>query len=146
MAEESAGGAAGALVVRKRGRRASEELRGQTVIAVLEGGMSVATAARRFDVDHGSVRRWVKRFLERGHVRPDKPPGRPSSIERQRGRIFRILEARPAISGTALREALTAEGLAFGVTTVRGFLRRHGLERARRLARLRARRKRWTEQ
>ena len=57
-----------------------------------------------------------------------------------------ILEARPAISGTALREALAAEGAAFGVTTVRGFLRRHGLERARRLARLRARRKRWTEQ
>ena len=146
MAEESTGGAAGALVVRKQGRRASGELRGRAVAAVLEGGMSVAAAARHFDVDHGSVRRWVGRFLERGHVRPDKPPGRPSLIERQRGRIFRILEARPAISGAALREALAAEGVEFAASTVQGFLRRHGLERARRLARLRARRKRWTGQ
>ena len=42
-----------------------------------------------------------------------------------------------------LRDALAAEGFMFGASTVQSFLKRNGLDRARRLAR---RRKRWTEQ
>ena len=76
-------------------------------------------------------------------MRPDRRGGSASRIEPHRERIFRILEARPAISGQKLRDALAAEGLEFSAVTVRSFLKRHGLERDRRLAR--RRRKRWTE-
>ena len=45
-----------------------------------------------------------------------------------------------------LRDALAAEGLLFHPATVQNFLKRHGLERARRLARPRRKQwKRWTE-
>ncbi len=66
--------------------------------------------------------------------------GRPSQIEPQRERIFRILKARPAISSRGLRDALAAEGLEFSIITVQRFLKRYGLQSDRRLARLARRR------
>ncbi len=76
-------------------------------------------------------------------MRADPTGGRrPSRIEPQRERILRILAARPRLTMYGLRDALAAEGFAFHVTTVQRFLKRHGLERERRLAR--RRRKRWT--
>ena len=128
MATESAGGPASSMPARRRGRPVSEDLRGRAVTAVLKGDMTAAAAARYFGLGENTV----GRFRERGHVRPDKRPGRPSRIEPERKRIFRILEARPEISTEALREALAAEGLAFAIATVRGFLRRRGLQRTRR--------------
>ena len=108
---------------------------------MVERGWSAAAAARQFGLGGSSVRLWVKRFRERGHVRPDAMGGSASRIEPERERIFRILEARPAISAQKLRDALAAEGLAFDATTVQRFLKRHGLERDSRLARLRRKRR-----
>ncbi len=147
MTKESTGetksGPAGALPELRRGRPVGTDLRGVAVAAVVERGMSAAAAARHFGLGAVSVRLWVRRFRERGHVRPDKQGGSASRIEPERERILRILEARPRLSVRGLRDALAAEGLAFDASTVQRFLKRHGLERERRLHRLR--RKRWTE-
>ena len=145
MARESTTGPAGVPVEGRRGRRVSEDLRGRAVAAVLEGGMTPAAAARHFGLADSSVRNWVKRFRERGHVRPDPMGGGVSRVEPERERIFSILKTRPAITVRGLCDALAAEGLSFGRSTIQQFLKRHGMERPRRLARLRARRKRWTE-
>ncbi|MCY3754731.1 MAG: helix-turn-helix domain-containing protein [Alphaproteobacteria bacterium] len=143
MTDESRSGPAGAL--RRQGGPVGEELRSLAVAAVVEDGMSVSAAARRFGLSRDSVGSWVKRFRERGHVRRDPVGGSASRIEPHRERIIRIIEARPAISMYGLRDALAAEGFAFHAATVQNFLKRHGLERDRRLARFRRRRKRWTE-
>ena len=109
--------------------------------AVVERGMSAAAAARHFGLEAATVRNWVRRFRERGHVRPDRQGGSASRIEPERERILRILKARPAVSVRKLRDALAAEGLSFSASTVQNFLKRHGQERDRRLARLRRKRK-----
>ena len=140
---ETKGGPAGALPELRQGRPVGTDLRGVAVAAVVERGMSAAAAARHFGLGEASVRLWVRRFRERGHVRPDKQGGSASRIEPERERILRILEAQPRLSVRGLRDALAAEGPAFDASTVQRFLKRHGLERERRLDRLR--RKRWTE-
>ena len=143
MTKESKSEPAAALRRPRRGRPVGEDLRSMAVAAVVEEGMSAAAAARRFGLARASVGNWVRRFRERGHVRPDRMGGSASRIEPHRERILRILEARPALTMYGLRDALAAEGLEFHAITVQNFLKRHGLERERRLAR--HRRKRWTE-
>ena len=140
-AEVTNGPVEAALRPRRGGRPVNEELRGLAVAAVLERGMSAEAAARHFGLAANSVRRWIRRFRERGHVRPEKIGGSDSRIEPERERILRILAARPAISMYGLRDALAAEGLVFHPATVQRFLRRHRLERERRLARLYRKRK-----
>ena len=140
---ETKGGPADALPELRQGRPVGTDLRGVAVAAVVERGMSAAAAARHFGLGEASVRLWVRRFRERGHVRPDKQGGSASRIEPERERILRILEAQPRLSVRGLRDALAAEGLAFDASTVQRFLKRHRLERERRLDRLH--RKRWTE-
>ncbi len=132
---------AGALRRSRRGRPVGEELRSLAVAAVVEEGMNVEAAARRFGLAGSSVRGWVKRFRERGHVRRDPMGGRASRIEPERERILRILAKRPRLTMYGLRDALAAEGLSFHAATVQNFLKRHGLERDRRLAR-----RRWKRQ
>ncbi|MDE0408435.1 MAG: helix-turn-helix domain-containing protein [Alphaproteobacteria bacterium] len=144
MTVETANGQAGMLGKQRRGSPVGQDLRGRAVAAVLEGGMSAAAAARRFGLSESAVRNWVRRFRKRGHVRPDPMGGGVSRIEPERERIFRILEARPRLTIRGLCAALAAEGLFFGSSTVHRFLKRHGLERDRRLARSR-RKRRWTE-
>ena len=142
MTEDSAGGPAGALrPPRRQGRPVGEELRRLAVAAVVEEGMSAAAAARRFGMAGESVRRWVKRFREQGHVRRERMGGSVSRIEPERERIFRILAARPTLTVRGLRDALAAEGASFGTSTVQSFLKRHSLERKRRLPRRRRRAK-----
>ena len=143
MTDESRSDPTGAL--RRRGGPVGEELRSLAVAAVVEDGMSVSAAARRFGLSRDSVGSWVKRFRERGHVRRERMGGSASRIEPHRERIIRIIEARPAISMYGLRDALAAEGFAFHAATVQNFLKRHGLERDRRLACFRRQRKRWTK-
>ncbi len=138
MAEELEGG----LAVSGPGRAVGVELRERAVAAVLQEGMSMAAAARRFGLGERNVSRWVKRFVERGHVRPDARGGRPSRVEAERERIVRLLEARPELSSRALSEALAAEGVQLAARTLRRFLKRHRMERSRRLA-VRRRRRRW---
>ena len=125
-----------------QGKAYGEDLRRRAVSAVLEEGMSLAAAGRQFRVNRQSVARWVQRYREHGHVRPDARGGDLQSwrIEEERGRILRLLERQPGLSVRALRDRLAAEGLAFGISTIQRFLKRHGLERDRRLARLGTRR------
>ncbi|MYE02475.1 MAG: transposase [Alphaproteobacteria bacterium] len=122
------------LTERKRGRPAGEELRRRVVAAVLERGMSGNAAARHFEVGEASVRRWIVRYLERGHLRDDPRPGRPSSTEPERERIFRLLEKRPDLSVGALQRALAAEGPVISTASLYRFLKRHSLWRHRRRA------------
>ena len=145
--DESMDGSTDGLPERRRGRAVSEDLRAAAVAAVLREGMSIRAAARRFALARSSVDTWMKRFRERGHVRSDSKGGRASRIEPEHERILRILAARPGLSMYGLRDALAAEGLEFHATTVQRFLRRHRLERERRLARQRRERgrQRWTE-
>ncbi len=132
-----------ALAVSGRGRAVGMELRRRAVAAVVQGGMSTRAAAARFGLSAPSVSRWVNRFRERGHVEPDpRGGGRRSQVEVERERIVRILEACPEMSSRALGEALAAEGVRFSDRTLRGFLKRHRMERPRRLA-VRRQRKRW---
>ncbi len=122
-------------VVSRRGLAIGEHLRRRAVAAVLERGMSMRAAAQLYEVSESSVWLWVQRFRERGHVRPDRQGGGGRSrIEPERERIFRILKARPALSIHGLRKALAAEGVIFSFATVQRFLKRHGLERKKRLA------------
>ena len=137
---EAVSGQAGAPGGQRRGRAVSEDLRSRAVAAVLEGGMSGAAAARHYGLTESTVRLWVRRFRERGHVRPDARGGSVSPVEAARERIVRLLEERPGLSVRGLSRALAAEGQSFSQSAVQRFLKRHGLERYRRPAR----RKRWT--
>ena len=128
------------LAERKPGRPVGEQLRRRAVAAVVERGMSARAAGRLFEVAGASVSRWVRQYRGRGQLRPARQGGcRPSLIEPERERVFRLLEARPELGIHALRAVLAAEGLAFGFGTVQRFLKRHGLERRKRLARRRRR-------
>ena len=120
------------LTERKRGRPVGEELRRRVVAAVLEKGMSGYAAARQFEVSERSVRRWIGRYLERGHMRDDPKSGRPSSTEPERERIFRLVEQRPDLTVGALQRALAAEGPVVTTTSLYRFLKRYGLWRRRR--------------
>ena len=122
-------------VVRRRGHAVGEHLRRRAVAAVLERGMTLRAAARLYEVSDSSICVWVQRFRERGHVRPDRQGGGGvSRIEPERERIFRILKTRPELSIDGLRKALAAEGVTFSFATIQRFLKRHGLERKKRLA------------
>ena len=132
---------ADSLAKRRPGRPVGEEMRRRAVAAVVEKGMSARAAGRLFDVADVSISRWVREYLQSGRLRAKPMGGRASRIEPERERIFRILEARPGLTIRKLRDALAAEGLEFGQTTVQRFLRRHGLQRELRLARLHARNK-----
>ena len=127
------------LAERRSGRAVGEDLRRRAVAAVLEKGMSAQAAGRLYEIGGASVARWVRRFRESGLVRADRLGGdrRSWRIEAERERIFRLLEAQPELGIHALRAALAAEGLIFGFGTMQRFLKRHGLERRKRLARRR---------
>ena len=121
-------------VERRQGKAVGDDLRRRAVAAVLDRGMSARAAARLYEVSEASISLWLKRFRERGHVRPDARGGDSRSwrIEAERERIFRLLEERPDLSIHALRKALAARGLVFGFGSVQRFLKRHGLERKKR--------------
>ena len=126
------------LEERSRGKAYGEDLRRRAVVAVLERGMTLQAASRQFDVSWRSIASWIKRYRERGDLRPDARGGDLQSwrIEAERERIVRLLEQRPSLSIRAIRDRLAAEGVVFGTSTLQRFLKRHGLERERRLARL----------
>ncbi|MYE00060.1 MAG: transposase [Alphaproteobacteria bacterium] len=139
MAGGSTDAPAGGLPGRRRGRAVSEDLRALAVAAVLHEGMSRSAAGRRFGVSANSVRLWLDRFRERGHVRPDRQGVRPLQGELQRERILRILKEQPDISMYGLSAALAAEGAPVSPWAAQRFLKRHGLDRESRRARQRGR-------
>ena len=68
-------------------------------------------------------------------VGPDPRGGDLQSwrIEAERERIFLLLKRQPRLTIRTLCDALAAEGPVFGTSTLQRFLKRHGLERVRRL-------------
>ena len=122
------------LTERRPGKSVGEELRRRAVAAVLEKGMTGRAAALLFEVSEPSIWRWIKRYRERGHLRDAPKSGRPSRTEPERELIFRLLEEQPDLSVRALQRALAAQGLIFDPATLHHFLKRHGLQRGRRLA------------
>ena len=124
----------GVLTERRRGKSVGEDLRRRAVAAVLEKGMTGRAAALHFEVGEASVRRWIRRYRQHGHLLDAPKSGRPSRTEPERERIFRLLEERPDLSIRALQRALAAEGRVFGAGSLQRFLKRHGLQRGRRLA------------
>lgn len=129
--------AASGLGGSRQGKAVSEDLRRRAVAAVLERGMSIRAAARKYDVAAGSVWRWLGRFRARGHVRADREGGRPSLITSKRARVLRILEKHPDIGTRGLHAALAAEGVTVCLSTVARFLKLNGLQRKQRRARRR---------
>lgn len=119
----------------QKGKAVSEDLRRRAVAAVLDEGMTVRGAARKFDVATTSVHRWLGRFRARGDVRADPPGGRPSLIASERPRVLRLLEKYPDIGTRDLHAALAAEGVAVSLSTVARFLKLNGLQRKQRRAR-----------
>ena len=119
----------------RKGKAVSEDLRRRAVAAVLDDGMGVRAAARKFDVAAASVHRWLGRFRARGDVRTDPPGGRPALLAPERARVLRLLEKHPEIGDRGLRAALAAEGVAVGLSTVARFLKLNGLQRKQRRAR-----------
>ena len=59
----------------------SVDLRQRIVKGVLERGMSVAEAARMFEVGTATVERYLRRYREKGDLRPHTSPGRPSKLK-----------------------------------------------------------------
>jgi transposase len=51
------------------------------IIKAIVAGESVAEVAIRYEVSESSVKRYVKRDRERGHVEADTSPGRPRLID-----------------------------------------------------------------
>ena len=133
MTKTAASGLGGA----RKGKAVSEDLRRRAVAAVLDEGMAVRAAARKFDVAAASVHRWLQRFRARGDVRADPPGGRPSLIASERARVLRLLEKRPEIGDRGLQATLAAEGIAVSLSTVKRFLKLNGLQRKQRRARRR---------
>ena len=103
-------------VERRQGKAVGDDLRRRAVAAVLDRGMSARAAARLYEVSEASISLWLKRFRERGHVRPDARGGDSRSwrIEAERERIFLLLEERPGLSIHALRKALAARASSSG--------------------------------
>ncbi len=91
------------------------------VLAVVEGGMSVSEAARRF----GVTRQWVHRLVAR--YRTDGLAGltpRSRAAHDPAGRTSDELHARIL----ALRDELTGEGLDAGAESIRDRLTREGID------------------
>ena len=140
-ANGTSGGPAG-LPERKQGSPVGEHLRAAAVAAVVERGWSAAAAARHFGLGGSSVRLWVKRFRERGHVRPERMGGSASRIEPEHGNAFSA-SWRSARRFPLRNCAMRSPPRAWRSTPPRcsAFLKRHGLERDSRLARLRRKRR-----
>ncbi len=90
------------------------------VVAVVEGGLSVSEAARRFGVSRDSIHRYLRRYRDEGPAaferRSRAPRTSPQAIAADvRTRIL------------ALRDELSTEGLDAGAESIRDRLAREGL-------------------
>ena len=70
-------GPEGAPAVSGPGRAVGVELRSRAVAAVLQEGMSMAAAARRFGLGERNVSCWVKRFANAGMCGRTRGAGAP---------------------------------------------------------------------
>ncbi len=52
----------------------------ERIVRAVNGGMSKAAAARRYDVGLSTVKRYVRQHAAQGHLRPTPHPGRAREI------------------------------------------------------------------
>ena len=104
----------------------SPDLRNR-VLAAIDGGASCRQAASRFNVSAASAIRWNALRRRRGDASP-RPQGgdhRSHRIEAHAATILGLLESKRDITLAELKQALAERELAFGVTTLWRFFKRH---------------------
>jgi transposase len=107
-------------------RSPSRDLRNR-VLAAIDDGASCRQAALRFNVSAASAIRWNALRRRRGDA-PPRPQGgdrRSHRIEAHAATILDLLESRRNITLVELKQALAERELAFGVTTLWRFFKRH---------------------
>lgn len=72
----------------------SEDLRKRVVVAVLERKMTIAEAAKTFQVGTATVERYLRRYRETGDLTPRTSPGRPSGLTEREDLLKQQLAAR----------------------------------------------------
>lgn len=107
----------------------SVDLRERVVRAVLERGMSVAEAARSFEVGTATVERYLRRYRERDDLRPDTPPGRPSGLAEHEQQLKRQLRQNDLRLGDHCRQWQQATGKQVSTATMSRWLRKIGVTR-----------------
>jgi len=91
-------------------RAYSQDLRDRVIDAVLHGGMTRRSAARRFGVSEASAIKWVQRYERAGERRCVGTGGhRPSKVKPQRDWLLAVIGAEPDITLAALALRLASE-------------------------------------
>ena len=106
------------------------DFRERVVAAVQRDKLSARAAARRFDVNPGTLRAWIKKHRE-GDLRPGKPgPTGPSKLtEHDRQLLEQMVRDRPGITS---REAAAKLGHRFSEGHIRRLWLQMGLSFKRR--------------
>lgn len=88
----------------------SQDLRDRVIDAVLKGGESRRSAARRFGVSEASAVKWLQRWARVGDRRSAGTGGhRPSKVKPQREWLLATIAAEPDVTLAALSARLLAE-------------------------------------
>lgn len=91
-------------------RAYSQDLRDRVIDAVLRGGESRRSAARRFGVSIASAVKWLQRYERAGERRCVGTGGhRPSKVKPHQDWLMAAIEAEPDITLAALAARLLAE-------------------------------------
>lgn len=91
-------------------RAYSQDLRDRVIDAVLRGGESRRSAARRFGVSDSSAIKWLQRYERAGDRRCAGTGGhRPSKVKPHRDWLLSAIEAEPDITLAALVARLLVE-------------------------------------
>lgn len=91
-------------------RAYSQDLRDRVIDAVLKGGESRRSAARRFGVSEASAVKWLQRLARSGDRRSAGTGGhRPSKVKPERAWLLAAIAAEPDITLAALSARLLSE-------------------------------------
>lgn len=94
----------------------------ERIVRAVDGGLSKAEAARRYDVGLSTVKRYAKQRAEAGHLRAKPPPGRAREIGAEDEAALRAQAAAHADATLAEHRRRWAE--ARGVTVSRATMSR----------------------
>lgn len=110
-------------------RAYSQDLRDRVIDAVLVGGESRRSAARRFGVSEASAVKWLQRVSRLGDRRCARMGGyRRSALEPHREWLLAVIAAEPDLTLAALCEKVTAErGLKSDTGTLSRFFTSQGI-------------------
>ena len=110
-------------------RAYSQDLRDRVIDAVLAGGESRRSAARRFGVSESSAVKWVERLERLGDRRSGRMGGyRRSKLEPHREWLLAAIAAEPDLTLAALCERLASEReLRTDTGTLSRFFTREGI-------------------